>query len=81
MAQAILTTLFRLELSGHLEYHNRNHIEKGFHTPMMRIGRFHLSWVGSRWGVRQWLASFVHCYNSQRPHQALDERAPAEKEN
>jgi putative transposase len=47
----------------------------------MRIDRFHASWVGSRHSVRQWLASFVHHYNFQRPHQALDKRTPVEEEN
>ncbi|UPW01285.1 IS6 family transposase [Halorussus gelatinilyticus] len=76
-----LTALSRLGLSGHLEYVDRNHIEKWFHTLKMRIDRFHSSWVGSRPSVRQWLASFVHYYNFQRPHQALDERTPVEEEN
>ena len=76
-----LTALSRLGLSGQLEYHDRNHIEKWFYTLNMRIDRFHSSWVGSRHSVRQWLASFVHYYNSQRPHQALDERTPAEEVN
>ncbi len=75
-----LTALSRLGLSGHLEYVDRNHIEK-FHTLKMRIDRFHSSWVGSRLSVRQWLASFVHYYNFQRPHQALDERTPVEEVN
>ena len=76
-----LTALSRLGLSGQLDYADRNHIEKWFHTLKMRIDRFHSSWVGSRRSVRQWLASFVHYYNFQRPHQALDERTPAEEEN
>jgi len=75
-----LTALSRLGLSGQLDYADRNHIEKWFHTLKMRIDRFHSSWVGSRRSVRQWLASFVHYYNFQRPHQALDERTPAEEE-
>ena len=76
-----LTALSRLGVSGRLDYTDRNHIEKWFHILKMRIDRFHSSWVGSRRSVRQWLASFVHCYNVQRPHQALDERTPAEEEN
>ncbi|WP_158059519.1 IS6 family transposase [Halorussus halophilus] len=76
-----LTALSRLGLSGHLNYADRNHIEKWFHTLKMRLDRFHSSWVGSRPSVRQWLASFVHYYNVQRPHQALDERTPVEEEN
>ena len=76
-----LTALSRLGLSGRLDYSDRNHIEKWFHTLKMRIDRFHASWVGSRRSVRQWLASFVHYYNVQRPHQALNERTPTEEEN
>ena len=58
-----LTVLSRLGLSGRLDYADRNHIEKWFHTLKMRIDRFHASWVSSRRSVRQWLASFVHYYN------------------
>jgi transposase-like protein len=76
-----LTALSRLGLSGRLDYIDRNHIEKWFHTLKMRIDRFHASWVGSRHSVRQWLASFVHYYNYQRPYQALNGRTPAEEEN
>ena len=76
-----LTALSRLGLSGQLEYVDRNHIEKWFQTLKMRVDRFHNSWVGSRSSVRQWLASFVHYYNFQRPHQALDERTPVEEVN
>ncbi|MFC7131098.1 integrase core domain-containing protein, partial [Haloferax chudinovii] len=35
--------------------------------------------VGSRLSVRRWLAVFVHYYNFQRPHQALDGRTPVEE--
>ena len=55
-----LTTLARIGLSGQLDYTDRNHIEKGFHTLKMWIDRFHTSWVGSRPSVRQWIAVFVH---------------------
>ncbi|MFC6722816.1 integrase core domain-containing protein, partial [Halobium palmae] len=37
--------------------------------------------VGSRLSVRQCLALFVHYYNFQRPHQALDGQTPAEEAN
>jgi putative transposase len=76
-----LTALSRLDVSGRLDYVDRNQIEKWFHTLKMRLDRFHNSWVGSRRSVRQWLASFVHYYNFQRPHQALDERTPVEEVN
>ena len=58
-----LTAILRLELSGRLNYADRNHIEKWFHTLKMRLDRFHLSWVGSRQSVRKCLASFVPYYN------------------
>jgi putative transposase len=67
-----LTALTRLDLSGRLDYSLRNHIEKWFHTPRMRIDRFHASWVGSQASAQQWLAVFVEYYNRQRPHQALN---------
>ncbi|MDZ7745860.1 MAG: IS6 family transposase [Halobacteriales archaeon] len=76
-----LTALFRVDLSGHLDYVDRNLIEKWFHTLKMRIDRFHHSWVGSRPVVAQWLAQFVYYYNFQRPHQALDDQTPAEAVN
>ncbi len=45
----------------------------------MRIGRFHNSWVGSRVSVREWVEQFVHYYNLQRPHQALEGKTPIEE--
>jgi putative transposase len=71
------TALARLGLSGRVNYTERNLIEKWFHTLKMRVDRFHNSWVGSRRSVREWLARFMHYYNHQRPHQALDGRTPA----
>jgi putative transposase len=76
-----LTALSRIGLSGHLDYTDRNHIEKWFHTLKMRINRFHNSWVGSRASVREWLEQFMHYYNRQRPHQALDGKTPVEELN
>ncbi|MCF2208079.1 IS6 family transposase [Halobacterium salinarum] len=73
------TALARLGLSGRVNYTDRNLIEKWFHTLKMRIDRFHTSWVGSRASVREWLEQFVHYYNHQRPHQALDGRTPVEE--
>ena len=75
------TALSRLGLSGRVDYTDRNLIEKWFHTLKMRVDRFLNSWVGSRLSVRQWLALFVHYYNFQRPHQALNGRTPAEEVN
>ncbi|ELY99873.1 Integrase catalytic region [Natrialba aegyptia DSM 13077] len=43
-----LTDLSRFELSGHLDYVDRNHIEKWFHTLKIWVDCFHNSWVGSR---------------------------------
>ena len=59
------TALFRIGLSGHLDYTERNLIEKWFHTLKPRIDRFYTSWVGSRPSVQQWLEQFVHYYNHQ----------------
>jgi len=73
------TALSRVGLSGRVNYTDRNLIEKWFHTLKMRIDRFHNSWVGSRQSVREWLEQFMHYYNHQRPHQALDGRTPVEE--
>ncbi|QCS44716.1 IS6 family transposase [Natrinema versiforme] len=73
------TALSRLGLSGQINYTDRNLIEKWFHTLKMRIDRFHNSWVGSRSSVREWLEQFMHYYNCQRPHQALDGKTPVEE--
>jgi transposase-like protein len=72
-----LTALFRHELSGHLDYHDRNHIEKWFQTVAMRIDRFHSFWRGSQSSARRWLRRFRFHYNHDRPNQALDGRTPA----
>ena len=40
-AGGYLTALFRHDLSGQLNYTERNHIEKWFQTITMRIDRFH----------------------------------------
>ena len=42
-----LTALARRELSGQLNYSERNHIETWFQTVSMRIDRFHSFWRGS----------------------------------
>jgi transposase-like protein len=76
-----LTALFRVGLSGHLDYVDRTRIETWFQTLKMRIDRFHHSWVGSRPAVAQWLAQFAYYYTVQRPHQALNDRTPAEAVN
>ncbi|SFS67542.1 IS6 family transposase [Halostagnicola kamekurae] len=73
------TALARLGLSGQVNYTERNLIEKWFHTLKMRIDRFHNSWVGSRTSTHEWLEQFIHYYNRQRPHQALDGKTPIEE--
>ena len=58
-AGGYLTALARHDLSGHLDYHDRNHIEKWFQTVTMRIDRFHSCWRGSRSTARRWLRRFI----------------------
>jgi len=78
-AGGYLTALARHELSGQLDYHDRNHIEKWFQTITMRIDRFHSFWRGSQSSARRWLRRFRHYYNRHRPNQALDGSTPAEE--
>jgi putative transposase len=73
-----LTALFRHELSGQLNYEERNHIEKWFQTVTMRIDRFHTFWRGSQSSAKRWLRRFRYHYNRDRPNQALDGDTPAE---
>ena len=77
-AGGYLTALSRHDLSGRLDYRIRNHIEKWFQTVTMRIDRFHTYWRGSQSRAKQWLGRFRQHYNHERPHQALDRKAPAE---
>jgi len=70
------TALARLGLSGRVEYSDRNHIEKWFHTFKMRTDRFHSCWVGSRPAVAEWCQQFKCYYNRQRPNQALNGKTP-----
>jgi len=74
-----LTALARRELSGQLDYQERNHIEKWIHTVAMRIDRFHFFWRGSQSSAKQWLRRFRYHYNHERPNQALGGRTPAEE--
>jgi len=78
-AGGYLTALARRELSGQLNYTERNHIEKWFQTVTMRIDRFHSFWRGSQSSAKRWLRRFRHYYNRYRPNQALDGRTPAEE--
>ena len=63
-----LTTLARCDLRGHLDYVDRNLIEKWFQTLAMRIDRFHQTWMGRRASAGRWLTAFAHYYNRQRPN-------------
>jgi len=78
-AGGYLTALARQELSGQLNYTDRNHIEKWFQTVTMRIDRFHSFWRGSQSSAERWLRRFRHYYNRHRPNQALDGRTPVEE--
>lgn len=75
------TGFYRLGLNGRVDYTERNLIVKWFHTLKTRVDRFHNSSMGSRLSSYQFLALFVHHYNFQRPHQALDGRTPAQEAN
>ena len=52
-ADGCLTALARHELSGQLDYTDRNHIKKWFQTVTMRIDRFHSFWRGSQRSAKQ----------------------------
>jgi putative transposase len=78
-AGASLTALSRHDLSGHLNYHDRNHIGKWFQTVTMRIDRFHSFRQGSHSSTKRWLRRFRHYYDRNRPNQALDGPTPAEE--
>ncbi|ELY25837.1 transposase [Natrialba magadii ATCC 43099] len=78
-AGGYLIALARHDLSGQLNYSERNHVEKWFQTVSMRIDRFHSFWRDSPTSARRWLRRFRHHYNHNRPNQALNGRTPAEK--
>ena len=78
-AGGYLTALARHELSGQLNYSDRNHVEKWFQTVSMRIDRFHSFWRGSPASAKRWLRRFRRHYNHDRPNQALNGRTPAEE--
>lgn len=80
-AGGYLTALARRELSGKLNYSERNLIEKWFQTVSMRIDRFHSFWRGSQTSARRWLQRFRRFYNRNRPNQALNGQMPAEEVN
>ena len=74
-----LTALSRTDLSGQLEYTDRDKIEKWFQTLKMRVERFHNTWNGGLASAQRWLAAFIHYYNFQRPHQAIENLTPVEE--
>ncbi|QIO25342.1 IS6 family transposase [Haloarcula sp. JP-L23] len=78
-AAGYLTALERRELSGQLDYRERNHIEKLFHIVTMRINRFHPFWRGSQSSAKRWIQRFKHHYNHERPNQALNGQTPVEE--
>ncbi|WP_161631392.1 hypothetical protein [Candidatus Halobonum tyrrellensis] len=44
--------LAQLELSGQINYTDRNLTERLFYTPKLRVDRFYNSWMSSRRNVR-----------------------------
>ena len=63
-----LTALARTKLNGHLDYSERNLVEKLFQTYTMRIGRFHETWNGSQASAERWLTAYTAYYNHHRSH-------------
>ncbi len=70
-----LTALARTDLKGHLDYSDRNIVEKLFQTYTMRIERFHETWNGSQASAERWLTTYTAYYN-HRSHQALENCTP-----
>ena len=73
-----LTALARTDLSGDLNYSERNIVEKLFQTYTIRVGRFHETWNGSQSSAERWLTAYTAYYNHHRSHQALDNQTPIE---
>ena len=73
-----LTALARTHLTGHLDYTDRNIVEKLFQTYTLRIGRFHETWNGSQASAERWLTAYTAYYNHHRSHQALNNQPPVE---
>ncbi|MFC4989630.1 DDE-type integrase/transposase/recombinase [Saliphagus infecundisoli] len=71
-----LTALARTDLIGHLDYSERNIVEKLFQMYTMRIERFHETWNGSQASAERWLTAYTAYYNHHRDHQALENQAP-----
>ena len=71
-----LTALARTDLTGDLNYSERNIVEKLFQTYIMRVGRFHETWNGSQPSAERWLTAYTAYYNQHRSHQALENQTP-----
>ena len=64
-----LTALAKTDLTGDLNYSERNIVEKLFQTYTMRVGQFRETWNGSQPALGAWLTAY---YNQHRSHQALE---------
>lgn len=73
-----LTALAKTDLTGDLNYSERNVVEKLFQTYTMRVGRFHETWNGSRPSAERRLTAYTAYYNQHRSHQALDDQTPVD---
>ena len=71
-----LTALAKTDLTGDLNYSERNIVEKLFQTYTMRVGRFHETWNGSQPALGAWLTAYTAYYNQHRSHQALENQTP-----
>ena len=72
-----LTALAKTDLDGHLDYTDRNIVEKLFQTFTMGLTRFYGTWNGSQPGAERWLTAYAYC-NQLWSHQALDNQPPIE---
>ncbi|EMA48544.1 transposase [Halococcus thailandensis JCM 13552] len=73
-----LTALTKTDLSSHLDYSDRNIVEKLFQTFTMRIGRVHEIWNGSQPSAECWLTAYTYYYNHHRSYQTLDNQPTVE---
>jgi hypothetical protein len=55
-----LTALARTDPTDHLDYSDRNIVQKLFLTYPMRIGRFHETWNGGQLSAERWLTAYIH---------------------
>ncbi len=62
-----LTALARTDLSGQLEYTERDKIEKWFQTLKMRVERFHNTWNGGLASAARWLCRPSTCCGNGQP--------------